>query len=86
MALTNYMMQVVLLEVLFRPHGLGLTVPALLVFPGAIALFVAQVFMSRWWLSRFRMGPLEWIWRCATNWRWQPLRTESPPAVVRLAA
>jgi uncharacterized protein len=86
MALTNYMMQVVLLEVLFTPHGFGLKIPALLVFPGAIALFAAQVFMSRWWLSRFRIGPLEWIWRCATNWRLQPLRPEPPALDARLAA
>jgi len=76
MALTNYLMQVVLLDVLFTPHGFGLKVPALLVFPAAIALFAAQVAMSRWWLSRFRLGPLEWIWRSATYWKWQPLRIE----------
>jgi uncharacterized protein len=86
MALTNYMMQVVLLEVLFTPKGLGLKVPALLVFPGAIALFVAQVFMSRWWLSRFRYGPLEWIWRSVTNWRIQPLRSEAPVLAPQLAS
>ena len=51
MALTNYMMQVVLLDVLFTPHGFGMKIPALLVIPAAIALFVAQVYMSRWWLS-----------------------------------
>ncbi|MGP4015007.1 DUF418 domain-containing protein [Saccharopolyspora sp. 5N708] len=21
---------------------------------------------SRWWLARFRYGPLEWAWRCVT--------------------
>jgi len=86
MALTNYMMQVVLVDVLFTPHGFGLKVPALLVLPGAIALFVAQVFLSRWWLSRFRMGPLEWVWRCVSYWRIQPLRIEAPAPAVRLAA
>lgn len=86
MALTNYMMQVILLDVLFTPHGLGMKVPALLVIPGAIALFLAQVAMSRWWLSQFRMGPLEWIWRCVTYWRVQPLRIESAVLVARLAA
>jgi len=86
MALTNYMMQVVLVDVLFTNHGLGMKVPALLVFPAAITLFVAQVLMSRWWLSRFRYGPLEWIWRSATNWRWQPLRIEAPVLATWLAA
>lgn len=86
MALTNYMMQVVLVEVLFTPHGLGMRVPAWLVFPAAIALFVAQVFTSRWWLSRFRYGPLEWIWRSVTKWRIQQLRNEPPVLAPQLAA
>jgi uncharacterized protein len=84
MALTNYMMQVVLVDVLFTHHGLGMKIPALLVFPAAIGLFVAQVFMSRWWLTRFRLGPLEWIWRSVTYWKLQPLRIESPQPASRL--
>jgi uncharacterized protein len=26
------------------------------------------------WLARYRYGPLEWLWRCLTYWRWFPLR------------
>jgi uncharacterized protein len=85
MALTNYLMQVVLLDVLFTPHGFGLKVPAVLVFPAAIALFAAQVAMSRWWLARFRLGPMEWVWRCVTNWKVQPLRIETPVLAPQLA-
>ena len=84
MALTNYMMQVILLDVLFTPHGFGMKVPALLVIPGAIALFAAQVYMSRLWLGRFRLGPLEWLWRSATYWKVQPLRIERRPATPTL--
>jgi uncharacterized membrane protein YeiB len=54
--------------------------------PGCCRTVLAQVAMSRWWLSRFRMGPLEWIWRCVTYWRLQPLRIESPVLVARRAA
>jgi uncharacterized protein len=86
MALTNYMMQVILVDLLFTPHGLGLKIPAPLVFPAAIALFVAQVFLSRWWLSRFSHGPLEWIWRSVTNWSPQPLRVAPAVLAPRLAA
>jgi uncharacterized protein len=86
LALTNYLMHIALLEVLFTPHGLGMKIPALLVFPAALALFAAQVVFSRWWLSRFRYGPLEWIWRCATNWSIQPMRVEGSVAEARLAA
>jgi uncharacterized protein len=86
MALTNYLMQVVLVEVLFTPHGFGMKIPAPLVLPAAVALFVAQVFMSRWWLSRFTNGPLEWVWRCVTYRKVVPLSTAAPAVEVRLAA
>ena len=86
MALTNYMMQVVLLDTVFTPHGLGLKIPALLVFPGAIALFVCQVFMSRWWLARFRHGPLEWVLRSVTNWSAPSWRREVPEPATLVAA
>jgi uncharacterized membrane protein YeiB len=59
MALTNYMMQVVLLDVLFTPHGFGLKVPPIMVPIGALLLFGLQSALSRWWLSRHRLGPLE---------------------------
>ncbi len=74
MALTNYMMQVILVDVLFTPHGFDLRIPALLVPVGAVALFAAQAALSRWWLSRYRFGPLEWAWRCVTYWKREPLQ------------
>lgn len=29
---------------------------------------------SKPWLERFRYGPLEWLWRCLTYWRFFPLK------------
>jgi hypothetical protein len=29
-------------------------------------IFAVQVLYSRWWMARFRFGPLEWLWRGAT--------------------
>lgn len=86
LALTNYLMHIVILEVFFTPHGLGMKIPALLVFPAAFAVFGAQVAFSRWWLGRYRFGPLEWIWRSATHWKVEPMRVESPAVAVALAA
>ena len=49
--------------------------------PAGIALacliFAMQMAVSRWWLTRFRFGPLEWLWRSATYGSLQPLRPES---------
>lgn len=76
MALTHYLMHSVILGLLFYGYGLALLgeVPRasqLLLVPVIIG---AQWAFSRYWLARFRHGPLEWVWRCITYWRWQPLR------------
>ncbi|MFB4281680.1 MULTISPECIES: DUF418 domain-containing protein [unclassified Nonomuraea] len=42
----------------------------------ALTLLVQYLF-SRWWLTRYRYGPLEWIWRCLTRFRAVPNRLES---------
>ena len=39
-----------------------------------IIIFVLQVIASRAWLTRFRFGPLEWLWRSLTYGKRQPLR------------
>ena len=31
-----------------------------------IGIWVVQLIWSPLWLSRFTMGPLEWVWRCLT--------------------
>ena len=74
MALTNYMIQVAFLDLTFSKYGLGLEVRPLVGLTMAIALFAVDALFSRWWLARFRYGPLEWLWRSATYASWQPLR------------
>lgn len=35
-----------------------------------LAVWALQLIWSPLWLSRFSMGPLEWVWRCLTyGWR-----------------
>ncbi len=75
MALTNYLLQSVILGFLFYGYGFGLfgrlgSAPAALI---GMALYSAQLAWSRWWLQRFRFGPFEWLWRSLTYRRWQPL-------------
>jgi len=76
MAFTNYLMQTVLMTTLFYGHGFGLfgsverTGQILIVF----AVWAFQVWFSSFWLSRFRFGPMEWLWRSATYARPQPMR------------
>jgi uncharacterized protein len=76
MALTNYLMQTVLQSFIFYGWGLGLIAKLglVFVFPLSLALFALQVAYSRWWLARFRFGPVEWLWRSLTYGRAQPMR------------
>jgi len=82
MALTNYMIQVMILDFTFSKYALGLEVRPLVGLTMAIGLFAVDALFSRWWLARFRYGPLEWLWRSATYARWQPLRVASPEQQV----
>jgi len=65
MAFTNYIAQSVIFGWIFYGYGLGLfgrlgITEALAI---GIAVYVAQVLFSAWWLRRYRYGPLEWLWR-----------------------
>ena len=80
MALTNYMLQAASLDALSSAYGAGLKLRPLVYPLAAVALFAAEAAVSRVWLSRFRFGPLEWIWRVVTYARMQPLRRARPMA------
>ncbi|MCH6484105.1 DUF418 domain-containing protein [Pseudoxanthomonas sp. LH2527] len=76
MALTNYLMQSLVCTWIFYGYGLGYfeQLPRAWQPLFALALFGLQVLLSRWWLSRFRFGPMEWLWRSLTYLKPQPLR------------
>ena len=83
MALTNYLIQIAAIDMLFSGYGLG--VPDILSTVGLVAavfLFAAIVAFSTFWLRRFRFGPAEWIWRSLTYGTFQPLRIAPASAVT----
>lgn len=77
MALTNYLMQSVVMTLLLYSYGFGLhdelgtTVRLVL---HLIFFFLVQAPLSRWWLKRYRFGPAEWLWRSLTYGEMQPMR------------
>lgn len=79
MALTNYLMQSVIASVVFYGYGLGLAgdVGRAAQLGMVAAVFAAQVAFSHWWLARFRLGPMEWLWRAGTYLQWPALRRTS---------
>lgn len=42
----------------------------------ALGVYVFQVFFSRFWLERFRFGPVEWVWRMLTYGQRLPMRRD----------
>jgi uncharacterized protein len=76
MALTNYLMQSVIFLLIFYGIGFGMLgkITHAEAFPIAIVIFLAQIFVSAWWLKRFQFGPMEWLWRSLTYAKAQPLR------------
>ncbi len=75
MALTNYLAQSLICSVLFYGQGFGYYGLDRIGQLGiAIAIVGVQVPMSHWWLSRFRYGPMEWLWRAITYWNIPAMR------------
>ena len=72
MALTNYLMQSLICALMFYGYGLKLIgqLSPFIAFTIAIEIFVAQLFLSRWWLAYHAYGPLEWLLRAATLRAW----------------
>lgn len=68
MALTNYLSQTVICIVIFYGFGFGLAgkVPLWGVMLILIGIFSIQMIFSKFWLSKFKFGPMEWVWRQMT--------------------
>jgi uncharacterized protein len=79
MAFTNYLMQSIICGLIFFGVGFGkygqLQRYELYYVVGAVWLF--QIIFSHIWLSFFRFGPFEWLWRSLTYWKRQPMLKEN---------
>jgi uncharacterized protein len=76
MALTNYIFQTIIGTFLLFGWGLGFLgqIRTLYLILIGIALILVQMIISKWWLSKFKFGPLEWLWRSGTYLKWQTFR------------
>jgi uncharacterized protein len=68
MALTNYLMHSIICVTLSYGFGFALwwRVSAATAMAIAAAIIAVQIPLSTWWLSRYRFGPVEWVWRRLT--------------------
>jgi uncharacterized protein len=74
LALTNYLLQSVLCDLVFDGYGLGLygQLGLALSLPVVPAIWLLQLLWSPLWLQYFTMGPVEWAWRSLADGRWRP--------------
>ncbi len=76
MALTNYITHSVILTSIFYGYAGGMfgqvgRAEQMLI---VVAIIFSQVFFCKFWLSHFRFGPLEWLWRSMTYLKLQPFK------------
>jgi len=74
MALTNYIMQSALGYLIMRTFNgydsFSIAQCVLIV----MVIYTVQIPLSKFWLSRFKLGPLEWFWRCISYGKLLPIK------------
>jgi uncharacterized protein len=75
-SLSAYLSQTLIFTTVFYGYGLG---KAFQWGPSAVCCFAVMVYLAQlvichWWCQRFRLGPMEWLWRSLTNLRWESIR------------
>jgi uncharacterized protein len=75
-AFSNYFFQTIVgTAIFYGSYGLGLfgrldRFPLMFL---VVTIWLLQLWISPWWLARFRYGPLEWLWRSLTYRQRQPM-------------
>ncbi len=80
MSLTTYLTQSIIATTIFYAFGFGLYGKVdLLTGTGiAVGVFLIQIIFAELWLSKFRMGPIEWLWRKGTYGKSLQYKEEKP--------
>lgn len=76
MAFSNYMTHSVVCQFIFLPQGLnyGGSFGTIYLTIFGVSLYLLQIIVSTVWLKHFNFGPVEWLWRSLTYWKFQPMR------------
>ncbi|HTH54553.1 MAG TPA: DUF418 domain-containing protein [Cyclobacteriaceae bacterium] len=75
MGLTTYLTQTLFGFFIYFSAGFSLLneIGAATALAIGLTVFLVQIFFSKWWLSRFQYGPVEWLWRSLTYFKIQPM-------------
>lgn len=76
MALSNYIGQTIVMTLLFTSLGFGLygQFDRAQLYGIMVLIWVLQLTLSVAWMKRYKMGPLEWVWRMLTYFKILPNR------------
>ena len=80
MALSNYLMQSLILVPYYLTFHKYNNLPPAEGFIIYVPVLAFQCWFSSWWLTRFTLGPVEWLLRSITYWEWQQIRR---PKLIR---
>ena len=78
-AFSNYLFQTLICTFIFYGYGLGLfgSVERWEQILVVVGVWAVQMVLTGLWMRRYRFGPVEWLWRCLTYWKIQPIRKDS---------
>jgi uncharacterized protein len=76
MAFSNYLGTSIVMMFVFHGWALGLfgQLHRIELLGIVVAMWLVMLLWSKAWLSVFRFGPLEWVWRCLTYGKLFPIR------------
>lgn len=82
-ALSNYLLQSIVCTTIFNGYGGGLfgRVHLAMLFLLSVVIYAIEAPLSQWWLSRYRFGPAEWLWRSMTYGKAPAMKIAVPAAV-----
>ena len=75
-SLSAYLSQTLIFTTVFYDYGFGKAFEwgPFAVCSFAVMVYFVQLLICHWWCQRFRLGPMEWLWRSLTNLRWESIR------------
>ena len=76
MALTAYLGTSLLCVFLFDTLTLYGRLERYQLYVVVFAVWALWLFACPWWLTKFRFGPVEWLWRSLTYVKLQPMRAD----------
>ena len=78
MALTNYLSQSLICNIIFMGFGFGLfaQLERVEIYYVVFGIWIFQLLFSVYWLKHYRFGPAEWLWRSLTYKKKQSLKLQ----------